>query len=99
MAEVKKVKTRIMCKHDTEEHWGLANNFVPLAGEIIIYDADEQHSIPRIKIGDGNTPIANLSFINSDDNNVPDALGALIGCGTTDPDTSSTSKFYFKYSE
>ena len=38
-------------------------NFTPFAGEIIIYDTDENYSYPRIKIGDGETNINNLPFI------------------------------------
>lgn len=33
--------------------WSEAVNFIPLAGELIIYDIDDTHSTPRFKIGDG----------------------------------------------
>lgn len=52
MAE-KTLKTRIQHKHEPEANWLQATNFIPLAGELIIYDVDETHSKPRFKIGDG----------------------------------------------
>lgn len=54
---------RITHKHDTEANWKLATNFKPLAGEIIIYDADSTHNYRRVKIGDGNTYVNALPFI------------------------------------
>lgn len=60
----KEFNTRVTHKHDTEAHWALAENFSPLQGEIIIYDPDEKHSLPRFKIGDGTTNINNLPFVN-----------------------------------
>lgn len=32
------VKTRIIQKHDSSANWAKATTFVPLKGEIIIYD-------------------------------------------------------------
>ena len=55
---------RLVQKHDTEEHWNLATNFVPLDGELIIYDADATHSYPRFKVGDGVTKVGLLPFSN-----------------------------------
>ena len=65
MAE-KSVKTRIKPKHDTEANWSQATNFIPLPGELIIYDADSTHTTPRFKVGDGTKTVANLPF--ADDN-------------------------------
>lgn len=59
----KSLKMRIQNKHDVEANWLLAENFIPLAGEVIIYDPDETHDKARIKIGDGNTLINALDFI------------------------------------
>lgn len=56
------IKTRIINKHDTEANWALAQNFKPLAGEIIVYDADSNHSYPRFKVGDGKTLVSALPF-------------------------------------
>ena len=61
MAE--KFNTRIIHKHDIESNWNKAVNFIPKNGEIIIYDADENYSYPRIKVGDGVKDINSLSFI------------------------------------
>lgn len=48
---------RIVQKHDTEANWKKATNFIPLKGEIIIYD-----DLNKIKIGDGTTKINDLDF-------------------------------------
>lgn len=61
----KSIKTRIQNKHDIEANWLQATGFVPLAGELIIYDPDDTHKIPRIKIGDGETLVGQLDFIDS----------------------------------
>lgn len=56
-------KTRLLMKHDIEANWLKAENFIPLEGEIVVYDADETHSRPRMKIGDGTTKVGALSFV------------------------------------
>ena len=56
-----KHNTRIQLKHDTEANWNKAVNFIPKAGEMIIYDADGTNPV-RIKIGDGITVVNNLPF-------------------------------------
>lgn len=59
----KKIRTRIIQKHDTEAHWNLAVNFIPEKGEIIIYDdVKDESGAPKIKIGDGSKNPANLPF-------------------------------------
>lgn len=63
MAE-KNIKTRIIHKHDTEENWNKATNFIPKQGEIIVYDIDSSHSYERIKIGDGTTNVISLPYVN-----------------------------------
>ena len=50
---------RIVQKHDTKANWDKATNFVPLKGEIIVYD-----DLKKIKIGDGATKVGSLAFIN-----------------------------------
>lgn len=52
-------------KNDTEAHWNLATNFVPKQGEVIIYSADDTHPFSRLKVGDGNTTVSNLPFIDA----------------------------------
>ena len=61
MAE-KIMKTRIIHKHDTEENWNKATNFIPRQGEIIVYDVDATHTYERFKIGDGVTNVNSLPF-------------------------------------
>ena len=73
--------TRIMLKHDTTIHWNNARCFVPMAGEVIIYDdyqiktwqveeygeiVTKTENIPGIKIGDGNAYVQDLPFIDED---------------------------------
>lgn len=48
---------RIVQKHDTKANWDKALNFVPLLGEIIIYD-----DLNDFKIGDGVTKVGELEF-------------------------------------
>lgn len=61
MAE-KNIKSRIVHKHDVESNWLKAENFIPLKGELIIYDIDENYTYERFKIGDGATLVNNLPF-------------------------------------
>lgn len=56
----KSIKTRIQNKHDLAVNWKQAANFVPLAGELIVYETDYDATsnptgskYPRIKIGNG----------------------------------------------
>lgn len=53
----KTFQSRIVQKHDTEANWKKATNFVPLKGEIIVYD-----DLNKIKIGDGITKVNDLKF-------------------------------------
>lgn len=59
------LKARIVMKHEVESDWAQAKNFKPLLGEIIVYEADNNYTIPRIKIGDGNTIVNELPFLNT----------------------------------
>ena len=67
MAET--IKTRIQLKNDTEENWNKAINFKPKKGEVIIYSTDGTHPFSRLKVGDGNTTVVNLPFIDSNSTN------------------------------
>lgn len=58
----KNFNTRIQLKNDIESNWSQATNFVPLKGEIIIYNKDYNYDYERIKIGDGATTVTNLPF-------------------------------------
>ena len=72
------VNTRIQIKHDTTENWNNAVGFIPLPGEIIVYDDYEVKTytveeygemitktalIPNIKIGTGNAYVQDLAFV------------------------------------
>ena len=59
------IKVRHIQKHDTEENWNKAVNFIPKQGEIIIYDIDSNYSYERMKIGDGTTLVSSLPFIDA----------------------------------
>lgn len=65
MANEKVIKTRIQLKNDTETNWNKAINFIPKQGEIIIYSADNSHPFSRLKVGDGNTTVTTLPFIDA----------------------------------
>lgn len=58
----KKFNARIVHKHDTEENWNKATNFIPKQSELIVYDKDSTYSYARFKIGDGVTNVNNLPF-------------------------------------
>ena len=68
---VKTMQTRIQQKSDIEQNWN-QSDLVPLAGELIIYLPDANHTASRLKIGDGVTVVTNLPFIdmNVDFNNI-----------------------------
>lgn len=61
MENTKTIKGRISHKHGTEADWyaagTAANPFIPLPGELIIYDPDAVYKHPRTKYGDGVTPV------------------------------------------
>lgn len=64
------MKDRVLIKHDIAANWAKAVNFVPLAGELIIYDGIVENGqyleSPKMKIGDGQHKLADLPFINID---------------------------------
>ena len=72
------LNVRIESKHDTTANWNNARGFIPLPGEIIIYDDYETKTytveeygetvtktvaIPNIKIGTGNAYVQDLAFV------------------------------------
>ena len=72
------INTRIQLKRDTTEHWNQAIGFIPLPGEVIIYEDYETKTyiieengetttkivnIPNIKIGTGNAYVQDLAFV------------------------------------
>lgn len=71
----KRLNTRLVNKHDIQSNWEKAANFIPLQGEIIVYDIDDKYSYERIKIGDGVTNVNYLPFI--DDGTIEDVKNAV----------------------
>ena len=59
MAQVNNV--RVVHKHETAENWG-KSSFIPLQGEIVVYDIDSNYSYERFKIGDGKKSVNELPF-------------------------------------
>lgn len=72
------VNTRIQLKRDTTQHWNEARGFIPLPGEVIVYEDYETKTytveeygktvtktvqIPNIKIGTGNAYVQDLAFV------------------------------------
>ena len=96
MASNKEFKTRIQHKIDTPENWAKATNFIPLDGEIIIYDYSADEGLQnKIKIGDGSSYLADLPFINTNfyDNtliyNAEEGTLSHAELGPLDPDSLS----------
>jgi len=56
------VKARVsqLCK--TEAEWAALLDFVPLAGEVIIFSPDKHYKYARTKVGDGKTKLRDLPF-------------------------------------
>lgn len=61
-SNLNKIEARMQQKHDFAENWK-NSNFIPEAGEYIIYDPDEHTQFPRMKIGDGKNKVPNLPFV------------------------------------
>lgn len=81
------LNSRIVHKHDTAENWSKASNFVPKQGELIVYDIDANYSYQRIKIGDGETNVNALPFV---DDALRSMLVEQIGAVDDKVDTVST---------
>lgn len=73
---MKTFNTRISHKHDTEANWMTHSDFIPLEGEIIIYDSDTNHTHPRIKVGNGRVRVKDLPFI---DKTINYNISSIIG--------------------
>ena len=72
------MNTRIKLKRDTTQHWNETRGFIPLPGEVIVYEDYETKTytveeygetvtktvnIPNIKIGTGNAYVQDLAFV------------------------------------
>ena len=78
----KKINTRVINKHDTEANFSKAVNFIPKAGELIVYDKDATHDYERLKIGDGVTVVSSLPFVSSTNDYTTDEKTKLAGIET-----------------
>lgn len=56
------MKARVSQLHKTASEWQRHADWVPEAGEIIVYDPDDDTPYARVKIGDGKKTLKNLSF-------------------------------------
>jgi hypothetical protein len=65
MAEIRR-NVRIFLKNGLEENWEKITDFIPGKGEMIIYNPDELHSRPRIKVGNGVDLPKDLPFVMSE---------------------------------
>jgi hypothetical protein len=72
MAEIVKYMSRSCQKIDTAANWASAVNFVPLKGEIIIYE-----NLGMFKIGDGSTKVNDLPFTTSISGTVTKEIGGI----------------------
>ena len=75
MSENNILKARIQHLHKTEAEWIIFEQEKPeLAvfneGELIIFDTDESHTTPRLKVGDGIHKLSELPFIVSTNTNI-----------------------------
>lgn len=61
MAE-KILTARVSHKSNIEDQWE-SSSFIPLKGEMIIYEPDTETSYPRLKIGDGTSLAKDLPFV------------------------------------
>ena len=98
------IKTRIQLKSDTEANWNKAgpkegsNGFVPLLGELIVYIPDATHPFSRLKIGDGNTNVVALPFIDSGTLNGNETEVVKSNTYNDFPVTGSSDKLYIDLS-
>lgn len=76
------LKARVSNLHDVESNWNLCKDFIPMSGEIIVYDADDTVPYQRFKIGDGVTTVIELPFVV--DNTVEVILSYSNGIGYID---------------
>ena len=75
------LNVRIQLKRDTTEHWNQAIGFIPLPGEVIVYEdydtktytveeygetVTKTVNIPNVKIGTGNAYVQDLAFVDQD---------------------------------
>ena len=68
------VSGRMLATRDTTANWNAQSQFRPMRGEVIIYtdhgqitdEFGQTVNVPGIKIGDGNSYLIDLPFVNDD---------------------------------
>ena len=94
------IKTRIQLKSDTEANWNKAGpkenspGFVPLAGELIIYMPDATHDYSRLKVGNGQTNVTLLPFIDAGTINGETLVNEIVTISGTLPPVGDSTKLY-----
>lgn len=56
------MKARLSLLHKQEAEWNKLSNWKPAAGEVVVYDPDENYDYARLKIGDGTKTLKELNF-------------------------------------
>lgn len=56
------MKARVSQLHKTEVEWLKYSDWIPEAGELVVYDPDENFKYSRVKVGDGKNKLSVLSF-------------------------------------
>lgn len=56
------MNARVAQLHKTEAEWSKHNDWVPEAGELIVYDPDLRYDYARLKVGDGEKTLQELAF-------------------------------------
>ncbi len=74
------LKGQVTHSHAPESTWIRALNFVPAKGELIVYEPDSRHKESRIKMGDGETLLNDLPFLEIDFESSKFVLDKNDGC-------------------
>jgi hypothetical protein len=83
---------RIALKNDIESNWNKATGFIPLKGELIIYNADTNgNNKVRFKIGNGVDNVINLPFVETETAIAAAAEGGFI-LGKEEDNLETTSE-------
>lgn len=104
------IKTRIQLKSDTESNWRKAvlssdhpqgqktsgTSFIPLRGEIIIFEPDDTYDYSRLKIGTGKLTDNVLALPFIDSGTLNGIQVEIVKCSTRDyfPEVGSKDKLY-----
>ena len=103
------IKTRIQLKNDIEANWNKVINFIPKKGEAIVYSAETaQDELPqgratpypfsRLKIGDGETTVINLPFIDAGTLNGENEFIIKYNYKSSFPEVGDLNKLYIDLS-